>query len=67
MKEQKQYVYWATKKGDPDWMEDLIIESNEKLNMEELKTILDKKGYDRVRESIVDLREEPDFINTIKI
>lgn len=61
------YTYWATKKGNPNWMEDLIIESDKKLNIEELKILLDKKGYDRVRESIINLREKPDFTKTIYI
>ena len=63
----KQFVYWATKKGYPDYMEEFILESYEKLNMLVLKNLLDKKGYDRVRESVIDLMERPDFRKTINL
>lgn len=63
----KLYLYWAIKKGHPLWAEELVLESEEKVNIVELKKLLDKKGYDRVRESILDLRQKPDFRKAVKI
>lgn len=62
-----QYLYWATQKGEPWWMEELVLVSDEKVNMEELEKLLEEKGYDRVRESILDLRQKPDFRKAVKI
>lgn len=55
------YLYWATKKGNPNWAEELIMESEERLNLSEFKKIMNEKGYDRVRESVLDL-EKVDFV-----
>ena len=55
------YLYWAVKKGDPNWAEELIMESEEKLNLSEFKKLMAKRGYDRVRESVLDL-EKVDFV-----
>lgn len=55
------YLYWAVKKGNPSWAEELIIESEEKLNLSEFKKLMAKRGYDRVRESALDL-EKVDFV-----
>ena len=55
------YLYWAVKKGNPSWAEELIIESEERLNLSEFKKIMNEKGYDRVRESVLDL-EKVDFV-----
>ena len=55
------YLYWATKKGNPNWAEELIMESEKKLDLSEFKKIMKEKGYDRVRESVLDL-EKVDFV-----
>ena len=55
------YLYWATKKGNPSRAEELIMESEERLNLLEFKKIMNEKGYDRVRESVLDL-EKVDFV-----
>ena len=55
------YLYWATKKCNPNWAEELIMESEERLNLSEFKKIMNEKGYDRVRESVLDL-EKVDFV-----
>ena len=59
------YLYWAVKKGNPNWAEELIIESEKKLNLSEFKKLMAKRGYDRVRESTYKLGEKPDFTKTI--
>lgn len=51
------YLYWAVKKGHPLWDEELIIESEKKLNLSEFKKLMAKRGYDRVRESTYKLGE----------
>ena len=55
------YLYWAVKKGNPLWYEELILESEKRLNLSEFKKIMSEKGYDRVRESVLDL-EKVDFV-----
>lgn len=60
------YLYWAVKKGNPSWAEELIIESEERLNLSEFKKIMNEKGYDRVRESVLDFeKEKVDFVKII--
>lgn len=59
------HLYWAVKKGNPNWAEELIIESEKKLNLSEFKKLMAKRGYDRVRESTYKLGEKPDFTKTI--
>lgn len=59
------YLYWATRKGNPSWAEELILESEKKLNLSEFKKLMAKRGYDRVRESTYKLGEKPDFTKTI--
>lgn len=61
------YLYWAVKKGRPLWDEELVAESDEKLDIEVLKKLLDKKGYDRLRESVIDLSEKPNFVKSINL
>lgn len=59
------YLYWATRKGNPSWAEELILESEERLDMDEFKKLMAERGYDRVRESTYKLGEKPDFTKTI--
>lgn len=60
------YLYWAVKKGHPLWDEELVAESDEKLDIEVLKKLLDKKGYHRLRESVFKF-EKPDFKKAVKL
>ncbi len=60
------YLYWATKKGNPTWAEEFIMESEKKLDLSEFKKIMKKKGYDRVRESIYKLGEKLDFKKVVE-
>ena len=46
------YLYWAVKKGYPLWYEELIMESEKRLNMKEFEKMMEKKGYHHVRESV---------------
>lgn len=60
------YLYWAVKKGNPNWAEELIMESEKRLDMNEFKKLMAKRGYDRVRESMLDFeKEKPDFVKII--
>ena len=52
------YLYWATRKGNPTWAEELILESEKKLNLSKLRKIMRKHGYDRVRETTYKLSEK---------
>lgn len=61
------YLYWAVKKGHPLWDEELVAESDEKLNIEVLKKLLDEKGYHSLRESVYKLGEKPDFKKAVKL
>lgn len=46
------FLYWAVKKGHPLWDEELIMESEERLDIKEFKKLMAKRGYNRVRESV---------------
>ena len=55
------YLYWAVKKGNPLWYEELVLESEKRVDMKEFKKLMKEKGYHHVRESIFKPGEKPDF------
>ena len=63
---QKVKLIYATKKGEPQYLEDIMAE----LNVEEDETkyieVLKNNNYDNIRVSIVDLNKKPDFVKSIK-
>lgn len=61
-----EYTLWGVKKGEPDYMEDLLYVSNAKENFDKVKQMASKDGYDRFRVSKVDMMEKPDFTKAIK-
>jgi hypothetical protein len=58
-------ILWAVKIGSPDWEEQIITE-NEK-DIEPAKKWALSNGFNRLRESDIDLRDKPNFINTINL
>ncbi len=65
----KVYVYWGVKKGRPLWEEEVILESEKRLDLDsiELERVMIEKGCDIARESVLDLSEKPDFIKAVKL
>lgn len=65
-----EYVYYATKIGDPDWKEVIAISGRpEKLTPERLakvKAAMKKDGYDRLRMAKIDLSTAPDFGGSVR-
>lgn len=69
----KEIIIYGIKKGDPDYMSDIIMvwpkgkpKPNEK-QMEKIKEIGKKKGYDRFDVRTVDLSTPPDFKKAINV
>ena len=56
-------VLFATKIGEPDYMEDLITEKEDRI--EAAKAWAKKNGYDRFREANIDLSTKPNFTKTL--
>lgn len=61
------YVYWGVKKRRPLWEEEVLLESNKKLDLVEFEQLLIASGCDIGRESVLDLTEKPDFKKGINI
>lgn len=65
-----EYVYYATKIGDPDWAEIIAVSGRPAPlsadQMARLKAALKKDGYNRLRMSKVDLSKAPNFAGTIR-
>jgi hypothetical protein len=61
-----EYTLWGVKKGEPDYMEDLLYVSNTKENFDKVKQMASKDGYNRFRVSKVDMMEKPDFTKAIR-
>ena len=63
-------LLYACKVNEPDYMEEILYKCRGYTNLEELKSKgnawAKQNGYDRVRISVVNLNEAPDFIKTIK-
>lgn len=62
-------VLWGCKKGEPDYMEEVLYSCKGWVNEEELmnkgKSWADQNGYDRLRISKIDLAIAPNFVKTI--
>lgn len=56
-------VLYATKIGQPDYMEDFITDNQ--AHIERAKQWCLNNGYDRIRIAIIDLSTKPDFTKTI--
>jgi hypothetical protein len=52
-------VLWATKKGEPDWAEQMITDKPDRI--EDAKKWALANGFDRIRISKIDMSEKPDF------
>ena len=63
-------ILWGCKKGQPDYMEEILYQCKGYTNETELmakgKQWADSNGYDRLRIAKIDLSTKPDFIKTIK-
>lgn len=61
-------LVWVTKKGEPDYMEDLVYESQGYTDLQELEEkglqYCKENGCDRMRISVIDLNQKPDFTKT---
>lgn len=62
-------LLWGVKKGDPDYMEEILYKCQGYTNIDELKSKgqiwANENGYDRLRVSVIDLGTKPDFRHTI--
>ena len=67
----KETLLYACKINDPKYMEEIIYQckgyTNEKELMQKGKEWAKVNGYDRLRISVIDLTQKPNFIKTIKI
>jgi len=68
---QTETLLYAVKKGQPDHMEEILYQCRGYTNLDELKAKGEQwakeNGYDRVRISVIDLNEKPDFTKTINV
>ena len=58
-------VLFATKKGEPDYMEQLITDKSEAINEASKWALVN--GFDRLRIATIDLGKKPDFTKTINL
>ena len=58
-------ILWGTKKGDPEYMEQLITEDETRI--EDAKRWAARNGFDRLRVANIDLSAPPDFTETLNI
>ena len=67
----KETLIWACKIGSQNWEEEIIFAQKGYVNaeklMEEAKEKAASFGYDRLRLSIIDLNEKPNFAATVNI
>ena len=63
-------VLWAVKKGDADWREVIIYESDRDTEVAEHMPKAKKwalaNGFDRLRVATISLTEKPDFGRTVR-
>lgn len=66
----KETLLYGCKKGEPDYMEEILFAQQGYVNKEKLlskgKEWANKNGYDRLRIHVVNLNEAPDFTKTIQ-
>jgi hypothetical protein len=61
-----EYILWATKKGNPEYMEQLITETTSLEHLSEAKSWAIQNGYEKLR--VMEYNgEAPDFTQTIAI
>lgn len=59
-----EYIVWARKASDPEWMETMVTETTSLLRAEHDKNCLEQNGY--VARILNFNGEKPDFIGTIR-
>jgi len=59
----KEQVLYGTKRGQPDYMEDIISTKPE--NFKRATTWAKENGYDRLRVAAIDLSIKPDFTGIV--
>ena len=57
-------VLWGTKKGAPNWQEEVMIETDDADTLELVRILAEKDGFDRFRVQILD-GKAPDFIGAV--
>jgi hypothetical protein len=66
----KETLLYGCKKGQPDYMEEVLYACKGYVNKDELikkgEAWAEKNDYDRLRVSVIDLSTPPDFTKTIK-
>jgi hypothetical protein len=64
-------LLYGCKKGEPKYMEEILYQckgyTNKNELMEKGQKWADKNGYDRLRISVIDLTQKPNFANTINL
>ena len=60
----KESILWGIKKGDPDWMQEII--TNDKRNFEKATAWAKRNGFDRFRIAEIDTSKAPDITNTLQ-
>ncbi len=65
MKNTMEKVLWATKKGEQSWMEQVITSTTSEAHLEKAKQWALSNGFDRLRVSILDMSQKPDFSKVI--
>jgi hypothetical protein len=67
----KETLLYGCKKGDPDYMEEILHHQKGYVNKDKLISAYsewaEKNGYDRLRISVIDLSIPPDFKSTVNI
>ena len=58
-------ILWAVKKGDEDWMETLIVSTDDNIKFENAKKWAEENGFNRFRTSIFN-NEKPNFTKCVK-
>jgi len=61
-----EHTLWAVKIGDEDWQEQVITSTKNEIHFEKAKAWAIDNGFDRLRISVLDLNEKPDFVKGIK-
>lgn len=58
-------VLWGTRKGDPEWMEQLITSTSDPNHLEKAKQWAKENDFVNLRTSILDGSTPPSFAKTI--
>ena len=60
-------VLWGVKKGDEDWEEQVIVETDDPAVVTKAQAWASEKGFDRFRVSVFNYGDVPDFTNVLNI